>query len=283
MDIKVGISEAIGMRDNMEDHHAVHGGPDLPLFSAEVYDGHLGREAARLASEMLTPHFLNRWYEEQEKPAFDRLNEILLLREAYNAVDEYIIHEGIQGGTAAATLLLMGERFLAANAGDSRVIIGTGSGVETLTLDHKPDLPEERERIESLGGVITHLGTPRVMGFLAMTRALGDRDLKPFVTSEPRIVSGLLGRENDYAVLACDGVWDVLTPEIVIAVIREAREAQKGADAIKDRAIREGSMDNVTVLVLDLKAHTARMTRERMEVRTVLDMALPHDPEDGLM
>jgi serine/threonine protein phosphatase PrpC len=273
MGILVGISEGIGLREQMEDDYAVYDRPEWHFFSAEVYDGHAGREAARFATEMLTPHFLNSWLIEREKPEETRRPDEELLREAYIAVDKYIAYRRIMSGAAAATLYLLGEKFMAANAGDTRVIIGSDSGAQVLTLDHRPDVPGERSRIEGLGGTITHFGIPRVMGFLAMSRALGDTELKPYVTSEPRIASGLLGRENDYAVVACDGVWDVLTPEKAIGLARRGETPERGADIIRDAAFDEGSTDNITVIVLDLRRYTAALDRQAMEVSQIFDRA----------
>ena len=281
MGIEVGISEDRGMRDKMEDEYAVYDRPDIEFFSAEVYDGHGGREAAHLASEMLTPHFLNAWFIESQKAPGDRRPDEAMLRESYIAADEYIVFRKISGGAAAVTFYIMQDRFMAANAGDSRAIIGTKSGVEVLTLDHKPNLPEETSRIEALGGMVTLFGTPRVMGFLAMSRALGDADMKPFVTCEPRITVGVLGRENDFAVLACDGVWDVLSPETVIRLARAGANPQKSAEAIKSTALDQGSNDNITVIVLDLRLRTKTLNRERMKVLAVIDKAASAQPGDG--
>ena len=282
MEIGVGISEDPGMRDRMEDEYAIYDRPDIDFFSAEVYDGHGGREAAHLASEILTPHFLNAWFMELEKTPGDRRPDETILREAYIAADEYITFRKIQGGAAAVTFYIIQDRFIAANAGDSRAIIGTKSGVEVLTLDHKPNLPEETSRIEALGGMVTLFGTPRVMGFLAMSRALGDADLRPFVICEPRIAVGFLGRENDFAVLACDGVWDVLSPETVIRLARAGASPQESAEIIKKTALDQGSNDNITVIVLDLRQHTKALNRDRMKVLSVIDKAAStRDPSDG--
>ena len=274
MTIGVGISQDIGMRETMEDEQAVYERPDRQFFSAELYDGHHGPEAARLASEMLTPHFLNDWFVELEKPADARRSDEEMLRQAYIAVDNYIAYRRIRGGAAAVTFYVMEDRFMAANAGDARAIMGAGPGVEVLTLDHKPDLLEERLRIEALGGMVTSIGVARVMGILSMSRALGDAELKPFVTCEPRVVAGLLGKENDYAVLACDGVWDVLKPQTVIALARHAGDPQKGAEDIKETALREGSTDNISVIVLDMRCHVATLNRPTMQVLRVVDKAL---------
>ena len=271
--IGVGISQDIGLRETMEDEQAVYERPDLQFFSAEVYDGHYGPEAARLAAEMLTPHFLNEWSVELEKPAEERRPYEEMLRDAYIAADKYIAYRRVRGGAAAVTFYVIEDRFLAANAGDSRAIMGAGPGVEVLTLDHKPDLPAERLRIEALGGMVTSIGVARVMGILSMSRALGDTELKPYVTCEPRIAVGLLGKENDYVVLACDGVWDVLEPQTVITLARRAGDPQRGAEDIKDTALREGSTDNVSVIVLDMRQYAAAFDRPAMRVLRVIDRA----------
>ena len=273
MNIIYGIAEDIGLRPTMEDAHAIYDFPEEGVFSAEVYDGHSGRAAADLAPEILTPHFLSLLRPERLKPADDRTPYTELLREAYLAADKYIVGRGIESGTAAATLHIINDVFFAANAGDSRVILGTRRDAVQLTLDHKPDLFDERSRIESLGGRVVTFVVPRVQGILAMSRALGDQVLKPYVSPEPRVVKGLLGSENDFAVVACDGVWDVLSPGDVIEVARHADGPQEAAERIVAKALSVGSRDNVTVIVVDLRQYTAGLARRKMEIVAVLDRA----------
>jgi len=271
--IVYGIAEDIGLRPSMEDARAVFDVQEEGLFSAEVYDGHSGAAAAYTASEILTPHFLSALRSERSKPADDRRPYRELLREAYLATDSYIVNRNIQSGTAAATFHILDDRFLAGNAGDSRVIIGTRRDAVQLTVDHKPDVPAERSRIESLGGWVITYVVPRVQGMLAMSRALGDPALKPYVSPEPRIVEGILGSENDFAVVACDGVWDVLKPRDVIGVARHVGDPQLAAERIVAKALSAGSSDNVTVIVLDLRQHTAELASRKMEILAVLDHA----------
>jgi serine/threonine protein phosphatase PrpC len=272
--IHTGISEDIGCRNAMEDENAIYQNPERGFFSAEVYDGHGGRKAAQVAAEMVTPHFLHSWAREFEKPLKERKSEDELLREAYLAVDNHIFESNIDGGTAAAGIYLIDDHFFAVNCGDTRIVIGIQDGVSILTLDHKPNLPEELQRIENKGGFVISLGVARVQGILAMSRAIGDRSLKPYIIAEPRITEGYLGRENDFVVIACDGVWDVLSPDIVIAIVRAATDAQAAAENIKTTAIDSGSTDNVTVIVLDLKEYTANFKREKMEIARVVDRAV---------
>jgi protein phosphatase 1L len=271
MNITYGISEETGYRNHMEDTHAIYQDADREFFAAEIYDGHGGKEAAEIASRMLTPYFMHTWGMEFAKPSKDRRNEFEPIREAYLSVDAHLVERGIKSGTTAANLYIIGHRFLAANVGDTRIIIGTRKGYSFLTKDHKPDLPEERTRIESLGGRVVSYGAPRVEGILAMSRALGDTSLKPFVSSEPRIVEGHLGKENDYAVLACDGVWNVLTHGDAIQIVRASIDPRRASEEISRKAIDRGSTDNITVIVLDLREHVKGLKPKKMEIAGVVD------------
>jgi protein phosphatase 1L len=257
----------------MEDSHAVWDEPDRP-FGAEVYDGHGGSLAAVLAAEMLTPFFFDAARIGKAGSESYRLMAEDL-RAAYLATDRYIIDQGTDSGAAAATLYIHQNRFLAANAGDVRIVIGDGRRVRELTLDHKPDLPDERVRIEGLGGRVVLLDVARVQGMLAMSRALGDAALKPYVSAEPRITEGVLGKSNDVAILACDGIWEVLTSEEVVGAARAAANPDEAAEQIKTKALNLGSTDNITVIVIDLKAYAAGCRNEHLQITRVMDKAAP--------
>jgi serine/threonine protein phosphatase PrpC len=271
--IEVGISQDIGLREKMEDEHEVCHLPDKSFFGAAIYDGHGGRMASSLAAEVLTPHFLRALDEELQKPSEARRPISELVRDAYKAADEFILYKGTASGTTVATFYIAADHFIAANAGDTRVVIGTRNGVEALTVDHKPDLPVEQARIEALGGTVITFDVPRVQGVLSTSRALGDPSLKPFVSPEPRVIEGALGRENDYVVLACDGVWDVLMPEEVMRAARTAGHPQIAAESITTTALDRGSTDNITVIVLDIRAHARGLSRNSMEIEEITDYA----------
>ena len=272
MTILWGIAEDIGLRESLEDAYVVMDHTSEGFFSAEIFDGHGGKAAANYAAEMMTPAFRLAMARELEKPEPGRRKDPELVFRAYDEVNRYIVGK-TASGTTAATLYFLSDRFLAANAGDSRIIIGTAAGVRDLSEDHKPYLPAERSRIESLGGRVLFRGVPRVQGILSVSRSLGDVHLKPFVAAEPRVVEGLLGNENDYAVLACDGVWDVLTSAHVMALVREAGTANEAARRVMNTSLDSGSTDNITVIVLDLRPFTATLHRAAMEVLSITDFA----------
>lgn len=272
MKIRYGVAESVGLRSRMEDSYALWEIEDQDLFGAEVYDGHNGSLAATIAAEILTPRLLSFLKTEKGDKA-EPLTFRDQIRQAYLSTDTYIIDHGIESGAAAATLHIVNGKFCAANSGDSSVVIDTEKEAVQLTLDHKPDLPAEMARIRRLGGQVKFLDLPRLQGVLAISRALGDPQLRPFLTPEPRVVEGLLGRENRFAVVACDGLWNVLAPEEVMAMVRGADDPQGVADKIVARAIALGSTDNITVIVLDLKSYTNTLRRRKMKIVAVLDKA----------
>lgn len=258
----------------MEDEHAIYRDDGREFFAAEIYDGHGGREAARIASQMLTSYFIHAWARDLEKPLRERHRLYDLLRQAYLVVDGHIIESGIKGGTTSANFFIIGDRFMAANAGDTRVVINIAEGCLSLTKDHKPEFPEERRRIESLGGEVISYGVARVQGVLSMSRALGDAQLKPYVTAEPRIVEGYLAKENQFVILACDGVWDVLKQDDVMNMVTSIANAEKAAAAVSTKALDCGSGDNITIIVLDLRPFTKQLKREKMEIMKIVDYAV---------
>jgi protein phosphatase PTC1 len=114
-------------------------------------------------------------------------------------------------GAAAGTL---GARVVyTANAGDSRAVLLRGRHAVRLSFDHKASCPVEQKRVEDAGGVVLD---SRVGGMLAVSRALGDHVIKgrgDVVLAAPHTAAARLRAEDRLLVLACDGVWDVLTDQ----------------------------------------------------------------------
>jgi len=114
-------------------------------------------------------------------------------------------------GSTALCCLVRGAHVVVANAGDSRAVACVGGRAVALSVDHKPNLPAERARIHLAGGTVTSLmGCHRVMGMLAMSRALGDVMIEQYLSQEPDLTEQELG-PRDFVVMASDGLWDVMT------------------------------------------------------------------------
>jgi serine/threonine protein phosphatase PrpC len=117
------------------------------------------------------------------------------------------------------------------------------------------DREDEKERIEKIGGRIIHYGTWRVEGVLAVTRAIGDRRLKKYISAVPEIRTRPLQPGDDYLILASDGVWDVLSSQATVDIVNTAKDCREGAQKITDAAYNHHSMDNITSLVIDLRPY----------------------------
>ncbi len=88
-----------------------------------------------------------------------------------------------------------------------------------------------------------------------MCRAIGDVCLKPYVTCEPEISEKDLGREDEYLVLASDGLWDVLKNEEVGKMVYNFanKDFLNSAKHLCSEALIAGSTDNITTVVIDLR------------------------------
>ena len=136
-------------------------------------------------------------------------------------------------GTTCSIVLTRGPHVISANAGDSRAIIVDRFGkAKALSRDHKPDLPEERDRILNTGGRVRPLlnpaqgnaevGPARVwlsdmdVPGLAMSRSLGDYVAQTVgVNPEPEINIHNITGDDRFIIIASDGVWEFLSDDQV--------------------------------------------------------------------
>eukprot|EP01121_Diplochlamys_sp_Union-15-3_P005643 TRINITY_DN1597_c0_g1_i2.p1 TRINITY_DN1597_c0_g1~~TRINITY_DN1597_c0_g1_i2.p1 ORF type:complete len:139 (-),score=18.38 TRINITY_DN1597_c0_g1_i2:25-441(-) len=123
-----------------------------------------------------------------------------------------------------------------------------------LSFDHKPYHPSELKRINSVGGTVTD---NRTCGVLAVSRAIGDWSLHPSVISDPYYRETELQPGDEFIVMGCDGVWDVVGDDEAVAIVTMGREkgytAQDCANLVRDISLQNGSTDNVSVIVVFLQ------------------------------
>ncbi|KAL6616366.1 hypothetical protein ACP70R_038636 [Stipagrostis hirtigluma subsp. patula] len=123
-------------------------------------------------------------------------------------------------GSTAVVAVVSPTHIVVANAGDSRAVLSRGGAPVPLSVDHKPDRPDELARIEAAGGRVIYWDGARVLGVLAMSRAIGDGYLKPYVSSEPEVTMTERTDDDECLILASDGLWDVVTNEMACEVVR---------------------------------------------------------------
>ncbi|XP_010317462.1 probable protein phosphatase 2C 75 isoform X1 [Solanum lycopersicum] len=186
-------------------------------------------------------------------------------------------------GSTAVVVVLTDETIIVANCGDSRAVLSRSGSAIPLSYDHKPDKREERARIEARGGRVVFTDGARVEGVLSMSRAIGDNNLKPYITSEPEMTFTKREAEDECLILASDGLWDVVSSDIACAVGREclrqrdpsgnfssrlssvegdsrgamfsSRRACSAAALLTRLALGRNSCDNISVIVVDLKTN----------------------------
>eukprot|EP01026_Neomeris_dumetosa_P059073 TRINITY_DN5513_c0_g1_i10.p1 TRINITY_DN5513_c0_g1~~TRINITY_DN5513_c0_g1_i10.p1 ORF type:complete len:298 (+),score=34.00 TRINITY_DN5513_c0_g1_i10:113-1006(+) len=250
--ISYGYSLLKGKRMNMEDCHFSKFYTDPRtgglIGAFGIFDGHGGVSAANFVKEHIFDNIIqNKNFHQDPKSA---------IIEAYNLTDHQYLQqnqvEGREDGCTAVTVVVVQNVMYVANVGDSKcVLCRNGEGV-ILTVDHKPNLHDERERIENAGGVVIWAGTWRVGGVLAVSRAFGDKPLKKFVVAEPHIRTETLGSKDEFLILASDGVWDVLAPSSAIQLIRHIKDPEQASKRLSEEAINRGSNDNISCVVVRL-------------------------------
>jgi len=189
----------------------------------------------------------------------------------------------LMGSTAIVVLVDCGEesallgrprRITVANCGDSRAVLCRKGNAVELSQDHKPELPSEEERIRRAGGHVKLIGPcHRIDGWgLNLSRALGDFHYKARpdlpveeqkVIAVPEIYALDLTDEDEFLVLACDGVFELNTSQQAIDLVRqrlkEGASVEKAAEHLLDRSCSQNLVktrgrggDNCSTIVIRL-------------------------------
>jgi integrin-linked kinase-associated serine/threonine phosphatase 2C len=231
-----------------------------------VFDGHSGPEAAELASIHLHRDIIL-------CPAFNEGNIFAAIRAGVEKTDQFILNKArelhFESGTTVAMALLIGEELYIANLGDTEIVLGqqtTDNGISehsicpiVLTEKHKPDNDREKERILAAGGfVFRH----RIFGKLAVSRSLGDSEYKmpkakgDMVSWEPYLNKVSLTENDQFLIIACDGLWEKLSYQEAVDFVAEHRKQGKNAQEIckllAQKAFDMGSLDNISVIIVFL-------------------------------
>jgi len=229
----------------MEDAHVhiLSMGPEDPSAAYfGVFDGHGGAKVAAYCANNLHRHIVRR-SEYTEGDVEGALREGFLECDRVMRSEESLKDE--MAGSTAVVVLTQGNKLWCSNAGDSRCVAGVAGAARPLSFDHKPMDTKERARIESAGGFVEF---NRVNGNLALSRAMGDFVFKmndklgqadQIVTCNPDIESTEIKPDWDFLILACDGIWDVLSnQEVVDFVTQRIGQAMEPEDICEDLMTR---------------------------------------------
>lgn len=251
-----GWAEMQGHRTSMEDAHTMITGPEIDFFG--VFDGHSGKEVADYVAEHLYGNILS-------EPSF-AANPAQAIRDGCLKTDVNIQTDqkmidlrkwGMDPGSTAIFALIQGENMYIGNIGDARAVLSSGGVAMALSQDQKPNRPDEKARIEAAGGSVTFWGVWRVQGNLAVARAFGDLDLKQYVPADPEILTHKIVPADEFLILGCDGVWDVLNNQEAVDIVKTSLTETGGdlnvaAKKLIDEAFAKGSRDNISAIVVKL-------------------------------
>jgi protein phosphatase PTC1 len=232
-----------------EDEHDIKSKNNIDYYG--VYDGHGGKYVATYCKEKLSDLILD------EISKLDNFNEkqiYKIFEESFKTIDFAIQDLSYYTGTTVVSCLVCRtsdkEKILfTANAGDARAVLVSKKSVKRLSFDHKPTESSEIKRINELGGNIVF---GRVNGTLAVSRAIGDHHLKKYVISTPYTSKHTLCEDDQWLIVACDGVWDVLSDEHASETVKLCKNGQEASEALVKLSLNLGSRDNITAIVVQL-------------------------------
>lgn len=250
---------------------------DTAVFA--VMDGHGGEHVAHFCERYL-PAAIARGPSEDVRralcDAFHRMDEMLAdpaNLDELNSLSNDISPQAFNTwqanpeciGCTAVVCCVRPDSIVVANAGDSRAVLCRSGVAIDMSEDHKPNLPSERARIRRAGGEILEQRTGkhtqyRVNGNLNLSRSIGDLGYKQnfklrpqdqMICSTPDVRHFWRQPGDEFMVLACDGVWDVLSSQEVVDYIRpQLQDFLMGTDQLYDEppvrlsSILEGLLDH---------------------------------------
>ncbi|OMJ65755.1 hypothetical protein SteCoe_37669 [Stentor coeruleus] len=284
--VRFASSEMQGWRNTMEDAKLVNLALDDNTMIFGVFDGHGGKEVAEFVSRhfcieiVTTRAFKEGNFEQALKDTFLKMDDLLrtteglkeVIRIAKDLPSNYPVQADpnmMMAGCTAVVALICRNFIFVANAGDSRCILSRDGRAVELSQDHKPDLPQERDRIIRAGGTVDD---GRVMGNLNLSRSIGDLEYKKnnsipakdqMISAFPDVRIEELGARDEFLVLACDGVWDMLTSQECVNFVSQRiknKPLSTIAEETLDRCLApdiasSGGLgcDNTTIVIVELK------------------------------
>ena len=278
--------EMQGWRNTMEDAKLANLSLNDSCMIFGVFDGHGGKEVAEyvsrhFSSEILASRsFKSGNYEQALKDTFLRMDDLLRTQEGLKEViriakdlpENYPVQADpsmMMAGCTSVVALIHESTLYVANAGDSRCVLCREGRALELSIDHKPELPGERDRIVKAGGFVDD---GRVMGNLNLSRSIGDLEYKKtnnipakdqMISAYPDVRIEEIRQGDSFIVLACDGVWDMLSSQECVNFISERirnKPLTQIAEEVLDRCLARDmassgglGCDNTTIVIVQLK------------------------------
>eukprot|EP00759_Apiculatamorpha_spiralis_P031535 PhF_6_TR3341/c0_g1_i1/m.4719/K14803/PTC2_3; protein phosphatase PTC2/3 len=258
-----------GWRRSMEDSFIASvkevNGSEVGIFG--VFDGHGGDTTSTFCRDYFVDHL---WETRNDQPISSwgdvLINSFVLLdNRCYR--NSAVRYEG--SGSTAVCAVVKKDVVYVANAGDCRCILGQRKGPTEiigipLSVDHKPEMPTEKSRIEREGGVVSN---GRINGVLAVSRGVGDFDFKTtercrgnMVSVVPDVQTRVVGKDDEFLLLASDGLWECLSNDEVAQRLNDvgtSEDITKCVENLVDSCVasapKSPGVDNITVVLIHFR------------------------------
>lgn len=241
-----------------------------------IFDGHGGGAISQILTDQKKIN-ISKYLCYKASPLANKLiknNNTKSISHVFAHIQEKLKNDYIKSNTMGSTALISliyprnnnKLRLKMINLGDSRAVICSENNIAIpLTLDHKPHLYCEKNRIEKLGGLVTHHTNddPRING-MSVSRSFGDLDNK-YISQVPDVFDYNLTDEK-FIIMCCDGVWDVVENQEAIDLVLTEYDKFKNknkkivdlkgkseynfAEKLANYALSKGTTDNVSVIII---------------------------------
>mmetsp|Transcript_59252 Transcript_59252/g.158579 ORF Transcript_59252/g.158579 Transcript_59252/m.158579 type:complete len:398 (-) Transcript_59252:80-1273(-) len=238
-----------------------------------VFDGHNGPRCAEYLVNKLVPAF-RQILSTKARPCTSEIIKSALHESFILTDDDFLqlafAHQMLDGSTAVCCVIWHDAArdrhvLFSAHVGDSRAVLQQKGKAIRLTEDHKPERDDERKRVVSAGGKVADFGgiwrvcTPHPVAFagqtvtwaLAVSRSFGDVPLKSPLTlmsAVPEVNYRDLCDDDSGIILACDGIFDVMSDQEVVDCANQ--NPRNDAEAVTRRSYEKQSGDNLTTLTV---------------------------------
>ncbi|SCL94147.1 protein phosphatase PPM1 [Plasmodium berghei] len=225
-----------------------------------IYDGHNGENAVNIIQKLLHIHVYSYYINgisicNALKYGFQRMDEHLCKKSANSKENN---HSDFSSGSTACVSVILNNMVYIANIGDSRCVLSKNGRAVVITVDHKASInKKEEQRIINSGGILDQEGY--LGGCLGVCRGFGSFDKKTNeklkgLICEPDIFQIKLTDDDEFLIICCDGIFDVMTSQEAVNTVRtslvENNDPNVAAEALCQLAYKRKSLDNLSVVII---------------------------------
>ena len=229
-----------------------------------IFDGHTGVEVPMFLRDHYHIYLKNELESKTFTNNLETNNQLIMasIKNSFEKIDKDIINnnkfKNDNGSTGTIILLYrdisnpLTKVLICANIGDSKGFLINKNAIKQITKDHNCENAAEVKRIKSNEGLIFQ---GRVFGSLMLTRSFGDKEYKKYgVMATPDFFCEIIKDDYLYAIIASDGVWDIVSKEKLFQLAKKNMSSVDFAKKIVVTAMEGGTRDNTSCIVIKLNS-----------------------------